>query len=330
MLLSVFETVTSGYQRSMGAWTNHINGAAALINVRGQEQLATLGGARLFVQASVGLMISCLGVGMALPEHILALSAQVAKYADTRDPTCRYYETMVLLTEFRAHMRCGTISDPQEILARALDIDRAALSICAHAPSGYEYQTIYTNDHPSIIFAGCYHVYKDYMAATIWNGMRVIRMMLQVTIRDALLKLHSSRPGFSIDEQYTAQYQTSTNTLYQLQFDIIASVPQHLGYAPTKSTSGGVSDHVFPWSHFNSRAVTPFHSLKSHPTDPPLIRAIGGYSLPWAIHLVGAVDIATEPVQQWATRTLETIGRSMGIQQAFVFADKLKEKRTGV
>lgn len=332
MLLGVFETMTSGHQRSLSAWACHINGAAALIKIRGPEQLTSIGGVRMFMQASTSLMVSCLNVGMALPEHILALNAELAKRADLSDPTWRYYETMVLLTNFRAHIRCGTISEPQEILSRALEIDRVALSICANAPSVYEYETIYTHAEPGVIFAGCYHVYQDYMSASNWNGMRTVRMLLQDIIRDALLKFHYSRLSFSIDGQYTAQYQASTNTLYQLQYDVIASVPQHLGYTPTKSTSGGVSDHTFPWSHFNSRLAPLVHTLssKSKSAGPPMIRSFGGYSLPWAIYLVGAVDFATEPVRKWAIGTLQTIGRSMGIQQAMVLADMLKKKNTGV
>lgn len=330
ILLSIFETVTSGHQRSLNAWISHVNGAAALIKVRGLEQLASVGGVRMFMQATIGLTVSCLEVGMALPDHIMALNAKVAKHADLSDPAWRYYETMVLLTNFRAHVKSGSISDPEKILATAREIDRAALSICANAPTVYQYQTIYTNAEPGIVFAGCYHVYQDYLSATVWNGMRTIRMMLQEIIRDALLKLHSSRPLSSVDDQYTTQYQAATNTLYQLQSDIIASVPQHLGYPRAKSKSGGIPGHSFPWSHFNKRTVTPFHSLKSNSTGPPMIRSFGGYGLPWAIYLAGVVDIATEPVQKWVIGTLHTIGQTMGIQQAIVLAEVLRKKNTGV
>ena len=40
LLLSIFETVTSSDQRSLSAWSNHIDGAAALIKYRGPQQLA--------------------------------------------------------------------------------------------------------------------------------------------------------------------------------------------------------------------------------------------------------------------------------------------------
>ena len=284
----------------------------------------------MFMQATAGLMVSCLEVGMALPEHILTLNTEVAKRADRSDPAWRYYETMVMLTNFRAHVKCGDISDPSEILAQALEIDIAALAICANAPSLYKYETIYTSAEPGLIFAGRYHLYQNYMSASVWNGMRAIRMMLQEIVRDTLAKLYSSRPSSPADEHFTAQYQASTDTLYQLQSDIIASVPQHLGYAPTSPKSGKASGHNFPWSNFNSRAVTPVQSIKSTSVGPPMIRAFGGYTLPWAIYLAGSVDIATEPIQKWAIETLQRIGRSMGIQQAIVLADKLSTGNTGV
>ena len=266
---------------------------------------------------------------MALPEHIMELHAKVAKHADLSDPMWRYYDTMMMLTNFRAHKSCGIISNPQEILARALEIDGAALSICADAPRIYEYETVYTNAEPETVLVGFYHVYQDYMAATIWNGMRTIRMLLHENIRDAILELHSSTTSSLTDEQYTTQYQASTNILYQLQSDIIASVPQHLGFATPKSISSGTSAHTFPWSQFNTRAANPFHSLNSNSSGPPMIRIFGGYSLPWALYVAGAVDIATEPVRKWVIGTLKGIGRSMGIRQAMVLADKLEEKNAG-
>ena len=204
MLLSTFETVTGGRRRSLSAWRSHINGAAALIKERGLEQLASSGGVRMFMQATVNLMASHVELEIALPEHIMVLNAEVAKHADLSDPSWRYYETMILLTNFRAHTRCGIVSDPREILAKAIEIDRAALSIFANAPSIYEYETVYTDVESAVIFAGCYHLYQDFMSATLWNGMRTIRMILHEIIRDTLLRLRSSRSPDSTNEQHTA------------------------------------------------------------------------------------------------------------------------------
>ena len=330
MLLSIVETMISGHQRSLTGWISHINGAAALIKVRGPEQLASVVGARLFSQATAGLMVSCMGIGMALPEHISALITQLAKHADVSDPTWLNYELMKSLTNFRAHVVSGVISDPQEILSRALELEQTALSVFDNAPSVYDYETVYTDEDRGIIFADCYHVYQDYMAATVWNGIRTIRMMLQEMIRDAIEKLRSYTSSHSMDDQYTAQYQKSTRILYQLQSEIIASVPQHLGYLSKKSNSSAAPSHNFLWSHFKYRASNPFHSFNTTPNDSPMIRAMGGYPLPWALYLVGAVDIATRPVQDWVICTLHEIGRSMGVQQAVALADRLEKERNQV
>ena len=326
MLLSIVETMISGHKRSLDAWTSHINGAAALIKVRGPEQLASDGGVRLFSQATAGLMVSCMGIGMALPEHISALITQLAEHADVSDPTWLNYKIMMSLTNFRGQVVSGTISDPQEILSRALELDKAALSVFAKSSSIYEYETVHTDADPNIVFAGCYHVYQDYMAATVWNGVRTSRMMLQEMIRDAIEKLRSCTPSRSLEDQYTEQYQTSTRILYQLQFEIIATVPQHLGYMSTKSNSGATPSHNFLWSHFKYRTSNPFHSFNTTPNESPMIRAMGGYPLPRALYLVGVVDIATRPVQDWVIRTLHEIGRSMGVQQAVALADDLEKE----
>ena len=277
------------------------------------------------MQTTASLMVSCLEVGRPLPEHILVLNAKLAKRADLSDPAWRYYETLMTVTNFRADVRRGIISNPPEILATALEIDKAALSICANAPNLYDYETVYTDGEPGVVFAGCYHVYHDFMAATVWNGMRAIRMMLHEIIRDTLFNIHSSTPSFFDDEQCRSQYQASTNIMYQLQSDIIASVPQHLGYGSTKCTSAGTTDHIFPWSHFDKRAGNSVGAAKSDSAGPPMIRAFGGYTLPWTIYLAGTVDIATQPVRQWIIETLERMGQLMGVQQAIVLANRLRE-----
>jgi hypothetical protein len=57
-----------------------------------------------------------------------------------------------------------------------------------------------------------------------------------------------------------------------------------------------------------------------------MIRASGGYFLLWPLYLVGCMDITTDPVRRWVIRILETIGRSMGIQQALVLATLMERQ----
>jgi len=59
--------------------------------------------------------------------------------------------------------------------------------------------------------------------------MGVLRILLNVRIRDALLKGFSSKPPVFNQSEHAAQFQISTDLLYKLQADILASIPQHLG-----------------------------------------------------------------------------------------------------
>ena len=43
MILSIFERVTGNTERSLAAWAEHVNGAAALVKLRGKDQFKTQG-----------------------------------------------------------------------------------------------------------------------------------------------------------------------------------------------------------------------------------------------------------------------------------------------
>lgn len=63
MVLSIFETVTGANQKSLQDWAEHLMGAAALIKVRGIEQLNSANGRRMFIQLTASLMIASMRRG---------------------------------------------------------------------------------------------------------------------------------------------------------------------------------------------------------------------------------------------------------------------------
>ena len=57
MILSIYETVTGCTQDSIRDWADHVKGAAALLKLRGREQLKTPRGRRMFLQIVSSLMV---------------------------------------------------------------------------------------------------------------------------------------------------------------------------------------------------------------------------------------------------------------------------------
>lgn len=336
-LLSVFESITSS---SLGAWEKHVNGTVALIKLRGSDQFSTVQGIRLYAQATHAIISKCGIHGLALPQDLLDLDAEAAKYADLNDPAWRMHALMLSLTNLRAAWKADSGAEPQTMMTKALQLDKETQQMFTEASPAWNYQVIHTGD-PEFALTGCYHIYPNYMAAQIWNGMRTIRIVLNAIIRGTLLKGFSAKPPLFREPEHTIQFQNSTDTLSQLQLEIIASTPQHMGRLPRwDSVSTGKKlrrsrdadtdpTYLFPWTHFDTLVVhNPFHRRSSPRAQTlPMVRIYGGYSLPWAVYMAGATDVATEACRSWAINTLGMIGGSMGIQQAVALAEELSSQR---
>jgi len=338
MILGIFETVTGCDQRSMAAWAEHINGAAALVKLRGLEQLRTPVGRRMFVQVTSSLLISCIQRQLALPAHIIELRAEVAKYINPTEPAWYIQDSMIEFADFRSKIRARVITDPKTILSKALELDGIFLELFSNVPPGWRYETVYTDADPDIVFNKRYHVYHDYWMAQLWNAMRSIRILLNEEIRDILLVGFSSKPPLFLGPEYTAQFQISTDVLYELAADILATVPQHLGYVSKYNGQTSTSNSAAPansdqtnsrffWTDFEDSS--PPLSKSSHPlfwhrhdsTAHLMIRASGGCFLLWPLFLVGVMGITTDPIRRWVIKNLECIGHSMGIRHALVLAN---------
>jgi hypothetical protein len=133
--------------------------------------------------------------------------------------------------------------------------------------------------------------------------------MLNEIIRGTLLKGFASKPPIFTGTEYTAQFQISTDILYELQADILHSVPQHLGKFPKPSMRSNTSTLV---------------SINVGGSDFTKGRMSGGTFLIWPLWFAGVMDIAAEEVRQFVIMTLKSVGDYMGIRLANVLAESVK------
>ena len=312
IILSIFETVTGTNQKSLKAWAEHVFGAAAVLKLRGRPQLYTPLTRRLFVQVATSLMITCIQRNMPLPSYILEWTNDARKSLKNLDTGFNCQVIMMEFTILRAGIRDGSISDPDVILSRCLELDEKLSNEFGDTSPDWKYEIILTDADPDYVYKGRYHIYYDYWISQIWNGMRTIRILLNEEIRKTLLKGFSSGPPKFVGAEYTVQFQLSTDTMYQLQADILATVPQHLGYV----TKHNKEVTRFPWTDFCEKSRDGF----------PVVRMSGPYFLIWPLWFAGILDIATEEVQKFVVKNLQVIGRDMGIQQALVLAKVIQNK----
>jgi len=230
-------------------------------------------------------------------------------------------------TNFRASVQSGSLSDPTLIMEKALALDNIFETIfTTNLPPDWKYETLYTDVDLDFVWNGRYHIYYDYWVSQIWNAMRTIRAMLNEMVRDALLKGFTSKPPLFTGPEHTAQFQKSTDLLFELQADILSTLPQHLGFVssshfpkandPTMAVN--FSELRFPWTDFRGGSIAG--------DGFPLVRMSGPYFLIWPLWFAGIIDIATKEVQDFVIKNLKRIGETMGIQQAVVLAKVIETK----
>ncbi|KAF4636801.1 hypothetical protein G7Y89_g1296 [Cudoniella acicularis] len=342
MVVSVFETVAGAQRLSLKAWTEHINGAATLVKLRGRSQLKTRVGLGLFIQASSHLLISCMQREIPNPQQITDLR-NAAFDQISSGGVWQFLEAVGRLANFRAAMRNGSLTDCETIINTALNIDGDLMQLFSNVPPDWLYESVYTDSSPEVVYNGRYDIYYDYFIAQIWNGMRCARIMLNETIRSRLLEGFTSMPPRFTTSEYTAQFQISIDTIIKMRDDILHSVPQKLGYVHRKPFSTPESqDFSSPLSGndldsinlsftdlLSSSDLPRFSPVPEEQRSVPLVRspsfpAIGGYYLLWPLFIAASTPLTPLTTRPFITRTLRFIGTEMGISHGSNLASFLE------
>jgi hypothetical protein len=347
MMLSMFEATNN--DTSLMGWSEHVSGSALLLKIRGIEQFSTPAGRRMFMQTVAMLTMTCFGKGVEIPDFIHEMNKENEKWEDEKNPGDRFYRLQIKTTDFRAHIVKGHITDLHEIVEKALEIDRVAQSTFDDTDEDWSYEVIQTHGKIPGVYGDFYHVYAHISGAQTWNWVRYNRIYLLDIIRNCLLAGFATTPPIFAGNRYLRLLETSTQSLYQMQADILASIPQYLhdtpntplpysiGFAkdqiahidpkPSLRTSSSPSQPKYFWSNF--REKEPHYPGPPHGTPKdrlPIVRVAGGYSPIWAIYVAAATPIATPESQAFVLKTLDRITHEFGVNQAKVLAGALKMK----
>ncbi|RFU24838.1 hypothetical protein B7463_g11496, partial [Scytalidium lignicola] len=329
MVLSIFETVTGKKEGSIKAWADHLNGAASLIKLRGDSQLQTQVGYSIFLQITSHYMIACMQREVALPEDLAKLRTDAIKQLNGSVPATPLLTAVDQFTAFRAAIKSGTLSSPEDILREGLSVDGMFASVFSNVEREWLYETVYTNADPEIIYNGRYDIYHDYWVSQLWNAVRGCRLLLNEKLRAQLLDGFASVPPLFISEEYTALFQITTQTILQMRDEILYSVPQHIGYVtrkPFSRPSGSVSTIPTKNSTVSSPpdSSSPPSILNWKPRNGP-VTAAAAYFLQWPLFVSGLTRITTPEVRAITIERLRYLAEVMGMQQSHALADYLTD-----
>ncbi|TVY46470.1 hypothetical protein LOCC1_G003015 [Lachnellula occidentalis] len=326
LVLAIYEATAGAWMLTLKAWTQHINGAAALIRIRGRSQFKTLVGRGVFLQATSHLLVSCVQREMSIPDQILELRNEVFSYNST-DPTCQFMKALDDFTILRAAIRAGALTDNSEIINASLELDARLIDIFINSPADWQYESAYTHSNTDLLYDGYYDIYDSYLVARTWNAMRATRIMLNQTIRYRLLAGFNQTPPQFTTPDYTALFQMCTDNVIALQHDILHSVPQHLGFVNRKpfqnidnsANSSPAPDDSLDIS-FTTMLSGPELPVFAEQSTAPLKKAaffpaVGAYNLMWPLFVAGSMRLGPSDMKSYAIKILRYIGDEVGIAQ---------------
>ncbi|RAL16853.1 Zn(II)2Cys6 transcription factor [Aspergillus homomorphus CBS 101889] len=307
LLLAIFEVVSSRAPQNLDNWTNHIAGAAALLELRGVEQLRKAEGLKLFLQLRYQIIISCLQREARVPQSVLDCT-RVAQFL--RPQTEAYSDRLISITgrlaNLRADIRDKVITDNQDILTTVYSIEGELMTWLAALPSRFLYTTIESpwptqSNWGLTSYNNRYHVYQDLWLSHAWNQYRCARIMISEYILTYTYRLNLC---MTLSPDLISHHAQVRDQAKKLALDICASVPYHFS---ADLVTGEATT-------FNTVALE--HGF------------IRGMILLWPLFLAGATEPKDHSLRRWVVDCLALIGNRMGIDQALALIDILEGGET--
>lgn len=231
------------------------------------------------------------------------------------DKAASWCQNINLLTaELRAEVTqtMATISRTPESVAIIRGLMRKAQALdadCAkwieNIPDHYRYKTLCWEDHVpggdyarAEVFPGRVDVYQDFWIASVWNMLRVARIIIHsVLVRCAAWVVAPT------DYRTTPEYAASTRVCGEMITDIIASVPYHLGWHSKRR-------HLFNNDELSGFICGEEDSMKG----------LAGYFLTWPLACINGQDYVSDVQRRWIIGRLRYIGDELGIRYAHILS----------
>lgn len=358
LVLSVYETMADHPgRRSMAAWQQHINGAAALARSRGLAQFQTKAGVRMFMLQVTNTMISCIQNELPMPTDLIELRERLmemlggAKAAPGYEICAPIYKILKLKYDIKQ----GAVTDLEEMLETFNEAGHDFEKAISNFPDAWRYETFRLTDglRPGFFSTTC-HIHPNLHVAAIWNGMRTCRMLILETLCEELNKRFSREPVAAVPARYQLEYQKAKFMLRSVGLSILATVPQFFGLVapsgdsldkltPISSTeetwpprSGsdwetpplGDSDELDTGGYDDDESF--LHPSLSNPMQAQSPEAVAERymlltsetnSLVWPLYLVGLSTASTPAMKAFVVERLHAVFEESGSPQAAQLAD---------
>jgi hypothetical protein len=212
---------------------------------------------------------------------------------DIEFPACALACTLFKFVSLRASIKRKELDEPVVILHEFFVIESYLANWLENLPPGWDFTTFDAFERSRTSFGGQLQSYRDIWISRIWSHYRWMRIMVNESIQQYLAQL-----PIRVALTFAKRRPQSVTIIRQMATDICVSVPFHLCHYNTQP------DKTLPRPEIN-----------------------GAFDLLWPLTVVASSEYVSQDMHIWAMNVLESIGRTMGIKQAFVLISSVKSQR---
>lgn len=200
---------------------------------------------------------------------------------------------------------------------RAQQLDRGFAEFAQTVPDEWKYETVAWHDQTpgsdiskEEVCPGKVDLYTDIYIVSVWNNLRVSRLLLSGMIVRCAAWLCNP-----VDYRTTPEYASAARLGTDMITDICASIPLSLGW---KMAGRGSQNEI---------GMSAKYACGDDDNDS---KGLGGYLAIWPLFSSSCSDFATDTQRKWILGRLNYIAETLGIDQAKTFAHVSSTQRSAM
>lgn len=336
VVLTSYETLTGGSERSLEAWTQHINGATTLLRLRGIEGIKHTDGRVLTMHVIGHINVACLLNNLPTPSFIYDLQVKIFEHLyDPESPAMRYQHVNLQFADFNHAVHHDLFSTPEETIVQAMNIEAKMVAALVDLPKYWKVGIVPPAAIPDqkALKGGVPDFelrYRDQGVSYLWNSFHSSRILLRQTVLQKIQTIESQNSDIL---RYAELEINSCDVMRECQTNILASISpymrlhSHAGFLLPDRQPQETSDADGLRTSLRQSKETLSADRELMPeafiSGLPAMHVLGGYGFLWPLFVAGYCSTTTPEILKCVKDMYEVLGKEMKIEQALVLRDML-------
>ncbi|KAL9598160.1 MAG: hypothetical protein Q9219_004657 [cf. Caloplaca sp. 3 TL-2023] len=314
MLLDLYEKMTYKEASFRGVTATHLNGALAVVKLRGDEQFSEPTVARMLRRLCSSLVITNVLGHKPIMSDLIALRTSLATHLPSLlDLKWRQADLVVEFASLRENLQRNGLSDVEAIRAfRALDAKFVNAGV--EAPPAWQFKTVHVQVKTSHHFQSFHHIHAADNVAHVWHTLRLTRILLNELICSKCLDCQKSH-GSDLD--MPAIHRSAVSAIKEMATDICASLPPYLS-DPRESSPDASSKQ-----ETSNAASRPEKQYESSIGQPDLTKRLPVYRFIYPLFVTARSPAVSPSLKKWVIEQLRFIADRYSMENAMAVANIL-------